>query len=140
MGLTVNDVSGIGAVADLLKDGMDKIWPDPAARAAAELQIQQLDNQLATGQMAIDQAEAANSSLFVSGWRPCVGWCCAAAFAYHLILQPLLTYTMAIFGHSFALPTFDASMLNTILMGMLGLGTMRTYEKVSGANKLPWQK
>jgi len=140
MGLTVNDVGGIGAVSDLIKDVADKIWPDPAIRDQYLQKAQELDNQLAQGQMAIDQAEAANNSLFVAGWRPAVGWCCAAAFAYHLLIQPLLTYTMAIFGHTFPLPTFDSGLLTTILMGMLGLGTMRTYEKVSGANKLPWQK
>ena len=69
-----------------------------------------------------------------------MGWCCAAAFAYHLIIQPLLTYAMAVFGHSFPLPTFDSGLLTTILMGMLGLGVMRTTEKMGSAGTLPWQK
>ena len=126
------DIIGVGPIADLFKDVIDKIWPDPAQKAEALLKIQELDNQLAQGQMAIDQAEAASSSLFVAGWRPAVGWACVAAFVYHLLLQPFLTYVMAIFGHHFPLPVFDAAMLNTILMGMLGLGTMRTVEKVKG--------
>lgn len=140
MGLSVNDVSGIGAVSDFLKDIADKIWPDPTIRAQYLEKAQELDNQLATAQAAIDQAEASNNSFFIAGWRPCVGWCCAAAFAYHLILQPLLTYLMAIFGHTFPLPTFDSGLLTTILMGMLGLGTLRTVEKMSDKGQLlPWQ-
>lgn len=140
MGLTVGDVSGIGAVSDLIKDVADKIWPDPAVRDQYLLKAQELDNQLAQGQAAIDQAEASNSSFFVAGWRPAVGWACAAAFVYHLIVQPLLTYCMAIFGHTFPLPTFDSGLLTTILMGMLGLGFMRTGEKMGDKGQLPWQK
>lgn len=140
MGLTVGDVSGIGAVSDLLKDVADKIWPDPAIRDQYLIKAQELDAQLANGQAAIDAAEAANSNMFVAGWRPAVGWCCALAFAYHLIIQPLATYAMAIFGHNFPLPTFDSGLLTTILMGMLGLGVMRTTEKMSDKGQLPWQK
>lgn len=140
MGLTVGDVSGIGAVSDLIKDVADKIWPDPAVRDQYLLKAQELDSQLAQGQAAIDQAEATNNSIFIAGWRPCVGWCCAAAFAYHLIIQPLATYLMAMFGHSFVLPIFDDSLLTTVLMGMLGLGTLRTVEKMGDNGVLPWQK
>lgn len=144
MGLTVNDVSGIGAVANLATDLIDRLFPDKIAQAKEReeylIKAQELDNQLAQGQMAIDQAEAANSSLFVAGWRPCIGWCCAGAFAYHLIIQPLLTYSMAVFGYSFPLPVFDDTLLSTILMGMLGLGTMRTVEKLGDSGHLPWQK
>lgn len=140
MGLTVNDVSGIGAVSNLIKDVADKIWPDPAKRAEALLKAQELDNQLAQGQMAIDQAEASNSSMFIAGARPFIMWVCGFAFAYHLILQPLLTYLMAIFGYSFPLPIFDSSMLNSVLMGMLGLGGLRSVEKLGDKGHLPWQQ
>jgi len=138
------DDAAFGAATALVTTLVDRIFPDKVAQAAERadflLKAQTLDNQLAAGQMAIDQAEASNSSLFVSGWRPCVGWCCAAAFSYHLILQPLLTYCMAIFGHTFSLPTFDSNLLSTTLYGMLGLGVMRTYEKVSDKGQLPWTK
>lgn len=144
MSLSVNDVTGIGAVATLATDLVDRIFPDKVAQAAQRAEYlekaQELDNQIATGQIAIDQAEAANNSLFVAGWRPAVGWACATAFIYHLILQPLMTYCMAIFGHSFPLPTFDSGLLTTILMGMLGLGVMRTTEKLGTDGNLPWQK
>lgn len=145
MGLSVNDVAGIGAASNLITDLIDRLFPDKVAQAKEReeylLKAQELDTQLAQAQAAINQAEATNSSLFIAGWRPCVGWCCAAAFAYHLILQPLLTYSMAVFGHTFPLPTFDSALLTTILMGMLGLGTLRTVEKMSDKAQLfPWQK
>jgi len=140
MGLSIGDVSGIGEVSSLIKDVADKIWPDPAIRDQFLLKAQELDNQLATGQMAIDQAEASSSSFFVSGARPFIMWVCGFAFAYHMILQPLLTYSMAVFGHNFPLPVFDSGMLTSTMMGMLGLGAYRSFDKLADKGNLPWQK
>ncbi len=144
MGLSVNDVTGIGAVATLATDIIDRAFPDKIAQAKERAdyleKAQELDNQLATGQMAIDQAEATSSSMFVAGARPFIMWVCGIGFAYHVILQPLLTYFMAIYGHSFPLPEFDSAMLQTTMDGMLGLGFLRTYEKVSDKGQLPWAK
>lgn len=128
----ISDIGGIGAIADLLKDGMEKIWPDPTKRAEAELKIRELDNQLAAGQLAINQAEAANNNLFVSGWRPFIGWVCGAAFAYHFVLQPFIAFILSNAGLDVKLPVFDMSTLYTVLMGMLGLSGLRTTEKVKG--------
>ena len=117
----LDDVA-FGAATGLVTTLIDRIFPDKVAQAAERadflLKAQALDNQLQQGQMAIDQQEAASNSFFVAGWRPAVGWCCALAFAYHMILQPLLTYCMAVFGYTFKLPVFDTSMLSTILMGI----------------------
>lgn len=144
MGLSVNDVTGIGAVATLATDLVDRIFPDKVAQAQQReeylLKAQELDEQISQGQEAIDQAEASNSSFFVAGARPFIMWICGTAFAYHLIMQPLLTYGMAIFGHTFPLPVFDSAMLSNVLMGMLGLGSLRTFEKVSDKGQLPWQQ
>ncbi len=134
------DITGIGSVADLVRDGLDKLFPDPSARAAAELKVQELDNQLLQGQMAINEAEASNSSVFVSGWRPFLGWICGFAFAYHMIIVPLVQFILASRGVTYIMPVFDDSMLSTTLMGMLGLGVMRTTEKMGDKGHLPWQK
>lgn len=134
------DLTGLGSVADLVRDVADKIWPDPAARAAAELQVQQLDNQLAAGQMAINQAEAASSSFFVAGWRPFIGWVCGLAFAYHMIVVPLAQFILAARGVNYSLPVFDSALLNQTLFGLLGLGTLRTVEKMGIRGHLPWQQ
>lgn len=125
---------------------LDKIIPDPEARAKAKLELIKEENanalqelQLAIqadqNQTDINKIEAASSNLFVSGWRPWIGWVCGFAFAYHFILQPLLAFAMASFGHKVDLPVFDMGALFTVLMGMLGLGSMRTYEKVRGIAK-----
>jgi hypothetical protein len=123
---------------------LDKIIPDPAAREnaklaltqaenAATLQQLQLDLQAAQMQADTNKQEAASSNLFIAGWRPFIGWVCGTAFAYHFILQPVITYIMAACGHSFPLPTFDMQQLSAVLMGMLGLGGLRTIEKINNA-------
>ena len=92
--------------------------------------------QIALAQIEVNKAEAASGSLFKGGWRPAVGWVCAIAFAYHFIVKDLI-----IFGASFAgvelpeLPEFDMGTLLTVLGGMLGIGSLRTYEKQKGITK-----
>lgn len=107
---------------------------DAQAKAAAEYNAAMLaaDTQLAIAQTEVNKVEAANEHIFVSGARPFILWVCGVALAYHFILQPLLVFLMATFGHTFALPTFNMDALNTILMGMLGLGSMRSFEKIKG--------
>lgn len=127
----------VGPVATLLTDVIDRIFPDKDAQAAQRaeflLKAQEIDAQLAQAQIAVNEQEAANTNLFVSGWRPFVGWVCGVAFAYHLVFQPLAAFIMAANGHSFPLPDFDTATLNATLMGLLGLGTMRTVEKMQAA-------
>lgn len=109
---------------------LERAFPDPEERAK---QLQSLvDSAQAADatQSAINQAEASNSTLFVAGWRPFIGWICGAAFAYHYIFQPLIAFTMSSFGHKVELPVFNMDELSTVLMGMLGLGSLRTIEKI----------
>jgi len=131
----------IPAISQLL----DKIIPDPQARTNAKLALTQAENSAALQQLQltlqadanqtqIDQSEAQSKSLFIAGWRPFIGWVCGLAFCYHFIFQPLITYIMAACGHSFALPTFDMQELSTVLMGMLGLGGLRTIEKINNVS------
>lgn len=128
--------TGLGQVAALAQDLVDRVFPDKVAQAKEReeylLQAQTLDNQLAAGQMAIDQAEAANNSLFVSGWRPFIGWVCGAAFAYHFIGLPIAESIGDAMGYKVVSPVFDMGELTTVLMGMLGLGGLRTVEKIKG--------
>lgn len=78
------------------------------------------------------EVEAANQSLFVAGWRPAIGWVCGAAFAFKFILGPAAVVAMAMAGHPITLPAFDFTEMSTILLAMLGLGGLRTVEKVKG--------
>ncbi len=122
---------------------VDKLFPDPQAAAAAKVQVMemaqrgelaQLDAELkmATGQMEVNKQEAANVSLFVSGWRPFIGWICGAAFAYKFVLAPALAFGMTAFGHPITLPVLDFTEMSTVLLGMLGIGALRTVEKIKG--------
>lgn len=92
--------------------------------------------ELAKGQLDINKAEAQHKSIFVSGWRPSVGWVCSIAMAYHFVLQPLIVFGVTVAGVEIPeLPKFDMNSLMTVLMGMLGLGGLRTFEKTKGLTK-----
>ena len=132
----------IPAISQLL----DKIIPDPQEREKAKIELikaerasdlEELRLALSADQMQADinKEEAASANLFVSGWRPFIGWVCGIAFAYHFILQPILAFAIANNGGKVELPAFDMQTLSTVLMGMLGLGGLRTLEKIKNATK-----
>jgi hypothetical protein len=131
------------ALIPLLGNVLDKLFPDPTAAANAKLEVMRLaqngelaqldaDLKLATGQLDIDKTEAANPSIFVSGWRPFIGWTCGAAFAYKFVLAPAIAFGLAAYGHPVTLPVLDFTEMSTVLLGMLGLGGMRSLEKIKG--------
>ena len=126
----------IGPISGLL----DKFVEDKDQKAALAHELATMSDrhaqELAKGQLEINKAEAASSSVFKGGWRPFIGWTCGAAYAYHFVLQPFLLFAVAMFGLDIpALPEFDMSSLMTVLMGMLGLGGLRTFEKQKGLTK-----
>jgi hypothetical protein len=126
----------ISSIAGLANTLITKIWPDPKDQASAEAMLikTQMDAALAQAQQQIDinKIEAASTNVFVSGWRPFVGWVCGSAFALHFLFLPLLNWLAELFGHSAIVIPFDMTTLSTVLMGMLGLGTMRSVEKWRG--------
>jgi len=92
--------------------------------------------ELALSQIEVNKAEAASGSIFKGGWRPFIGWVCGFAFAYHFILQPILIFGAAAAGITLPpLPEFDMSQMMPVLLGMLGLGGLRTFEKQKGITK-----
>ena len=106
------------ALVPAISQLLDRIIPDPDARAKAKLELIKEENAQALEQMRlalqadqsqtqIDEAEAQNPNLFVSGWRPFIGWVCGVAFAYHFILQPMLAFLIANAGGNVKLPVFD---------------------------------
>lgn len=132
-------------VAAPILDIVNKLIPDPAAKAQMQLEVAQLaqqtefkelDNQLATTAQQTDtnKVEAASTSLFVAGWRPFIGWICGSTLAYTYIGSSLIDVIAVAIGHPLNLPKPDMSEMMPILLGMLGLGGMRTYEKVNGIN------
>ena len=92
--------------------------------------------ELAKGQLEVNKAEAQHKSIFVAGWRPFIGWTCGIALCWHFVLAPVTMFLCAYIGVAIPdLPTFDMGSLMTVLMGMLGLGGLRTYEKQKGLTK-----
>jgi hypothetical protein len=126
------DLTGIGSVADLAKTAIDKIWPDKTQQekdqlAAAVMVVQ--------GQLDINKAEASNPSVFVAGWRPFIGWVCGAALVYQYLIRPLASWGCAAAGHPVpVMPGLDDNLWQ-LLLGMLGLGGLRTAEKIKGVAK-----
>ena len=126
----------IGPVTGLL----DKVIEDKDQKNALAHEIATMSErhaqELAKGQLEINLAEAKSGSLFKGGWRPFIGWVCGFAFMYHFILQPLIVFTVSASGVVIPpLPEFDMGSLMTVMMGMLGLGGLRTFEKHKGVTK-----
>lgn len=119
---------------------LDKVIEDKDQKAKLAHEIATMaDNhaqQLALAQIEVNKAEAASNSVFKGGWRPFVGWVCGIAFAYHFVLQPVVIFILAYCGLEVPdLPEFDMGQLMTVLMGMLGLGGLRSFEKYKGVSK-----
>ena len=127
----------IKAALGPILDGVLKLIPDKNARAEAK---EQFESQmlaamvgLVQGQLEINKQEAQHKSIFVAGWRPAIGWICGGALGWNYILQPIFSWSIFAAGVDLAdAPRLDTAELTTILLGMLGLGGLRTYEKRLG--------
>ena len=126
----------ISAALDLGTTLINKIFPDPAQAADAKLKLLELQQSgelaVMTSQTDINKTEAANASVFVSGWRPFIGWVCGVALSYQYLVRPLSVGISAAFGHPIPdIPGLDNNLWE-LMFGLLGLGTLRTYEKTKG--------
>ena len=139
----------LSGLFDLGKGLIDRLWPDPAQKAAAALELARMqqngelaqlaaDTDLAKLQIQVNIEEAKHANIFVSGWRPAVGWCCAAAFAYSYVLLPFLQFVVFTFGTAEMAaqlklaPALELSEMVPVLFGMLGLSGLRTAERIKG--------
>jgi hypothetical protein len=133
-GVTINDVGSIfTGIGGLLKDIRAAITGklDPAQQLEIESKILELQSQAQSAQNQINLAEAAHPNLFVSGWRPFVGWVCGSGLAYAYILMPLLQWLVTVLGADMPpLPAINTGELVPLLTALLGLGGLRTIEKV----------
>ena len=120
-------------------DVLDRFFPNKEEKARAEREIEaKLAEHLAKidiAQIEVNKQEAAHRSLFVAGWRPFVGWTCGLALFYTYVAQPMATVVMAQTGDLVQLPQLELSTMMPVLLGMLGLGGLRTYEKFKGVSK-----
>lgn len=126
----------IGPVTGLLDKFIeDKDQKNALAHEIATLATKQA-HESAMAQVATNKEEAKHRSTFVAGWRPFIGWTCGVALAYHFVLHPIILFVVAVAGVDIPeLPAFDMDSLMTVLLGMLGLGGLRTFEKAKGLTK-----
>jgi hypothetical protein len=129
-------VDPITAGLELGSKLIERIWPDPAQAAAAKLELIKLEKsgELAqiTGQLEINKVEAASSSAFTSSWRPFIGWVCGVGCAWNWIGLPVTTFVLTALGYRINVLPADLSEMLPLLLGMLGIGGLRTIEKVKG--------
>jgi hypothetical protein len=131
----------LSALFELGKTAIEKIWPDPSKRAEELFKLEQLKQagdlakldaevKLLLGQIEINKIEAQHPSLFVAGWRPAAGWCGAFAFAYAAIIEPVARFVAKVgYGYQGNFPEINTDLTIQVLLGMLGLGLMRSFEK-----------
>lgn len=125
----------VGPVTGLLdkfiedKDVKNKLAHDLSTMAERHAQ------ELAKGQLEVNKTEAAHKSLFVAGWRPAVGWTCCLGMASNFLVIPMANFALALAGSAIVVPLLDTGEMMPVLMGMLGLGAMRTYEKKQGVQR-----
>ena len=125
-------MSILGSLLEPATKLLDKVIEDKDQKNALAHEIATMAErhaqQLAQGQLDVNKVEAAHKSLFVAGWRPAIGWVCAIGLFYNVILANII-------GIWVDLPQIDTTLLVPVMMGMLGLGAMRSYEKVQGVSR-----
>ena len=125
----------LAPLLDLGKGIIDRLFPDPAKKAEAELALlkmtQEGDLKQVLAQLEINAREAAHPSIFVAGWRPFFGWAGGVGFIYAVMLQPLLAWVAQMKGIPVP-PTLNLDLLWVVVTGMLGIGGLRSFEKVKG--------
>jgi Holin of 3TMs, for gene-transfer release len=127
----------IGAILDIVKGPLDKLIPDKAKKAEFQAALEMEILRTGMAQMEVNKAEAQHKSIFVAGWRPFIGWVCGVALAWNFIGYDLLNWLRLAFLPAMPAPPAlgGSETLITVLMSMLGLGGLRTIEKIKGVSR-----
>ena len=125
----------IGQVIEVADRVLGKFIPEKNLKMKLQKEMTMAFHDANLAQIELNKQEAAHKNIFVAGWRPFVGWICGIALAYHFILSPIIETILIASGITMDLPSFEFSQLSSILMGMLGLGGLRTYEKMKGVSR-----
>jgi hypothetical protein len=138
------DLIGLGSLFDFGGKLIDRLIPDPAQKSAATIELAKLqqsgelaklasETDLLKGQLEINKEEAKSTNWFVAAWRPFIGWTCGTALAYVAVIEPIARFISLTMGYKGLFPVIDTTITMQVLLGLLGLGTLRTFEKVKGA-------
>lgn len=122
---------GIKAIGNIV----DEVFTSEDERNQAKISIQKIEARLKEKQMDINKVEAGHRSIFIAGWRPALGWISALSVGYVYLFQPFIVMGLKIAGSDVELPSLDLSQLMPLILGMLGLGGLRTFEKAKGVSK-----
>jgi hypothetical protein len=129
----------IPSLLPIVGEVLDRFFPnkEEKERAAREIEAKLTEHlaKIDLAQLEVNKAEAKSRNIFVAGWRPFVGWTCGMALAYTYVIQPILIFGLAHFGYWVDLPPLDMSTMMPVLLGMLGLGGLRSFEKYKGVSK-----
>lgn len=109
---------------------LDKFVADKDLKTKLSHELEKEIISLNRAQLEVNKVEAAHNNVFVSGWRPFIGWACGVSLSYHFIIEPIIQYTLIVNNIDYNTPEFDFSQLSTIVMAMLGMSGLRTYEKI----------
>jgi roadblock/LC7 domain-containing protein len=115
---------------------IDRLIPDRAAaekaKAEMEAELIRASNEAAMAQVEVNKIEAGHSSVFVAGWRPSIGWVCAAGLAWAFVVAPVASWALLVMGVKAELPAIEFDHLFELVLAMLGIGGLRTFEKLRG--------
>ena len=132
-------MSLIGSLIGPATSLLDKFIEDKDQKMALAHEISTMAErhaqELAKGQLEVNKVEAASKSMFVAGWRPFIGWVCGVGFLANFILIPMANFGLALASVEITIPMIDTTQMMPVLMGMLGLGAMRTVEKVQKVSR-----
>ena len=128
---------GIGSIVEGVGKVADDLFTSDEERSKLNIEAQKIEVSALKAQMGVNQAEAQHKSIFVAGWRPFIGWVGGLALAYQFLLYPVLIWSWAIFQSKGWIPVdikvppvIDSSALFAIVTGMLGIGGMRSFDKM----------
>ena len=136
----------LSAALDVGKSLIERLIPDPVKQSQEIRKLQELHQkgdlavlnaevQLLLGQINVNATEASHKSIFVAGWRPFVGWVCGFGLLYASVIEPLMRFIATVNDYTGTFPVLDTTITMQVLLGMLGLGLMRTKEKEKGTHK-----
>lgn len=130
--MSLGKILGASDLIQEIGETIRQVLPDKNAARELEYKLSLLEQEVQLSQIETNKVEASHSNIFVAGWRPAMGWVSVSVIAYTYILAPFMKFGLDIFGHSVPLPVLDLEALWPIILGMLGIGGMRSFEKSKG--------